>query len=326
MMNQFSAYWEKLHPTPPPPPDVSFGVLPNIVFPVKPQPQLTFTAELPTGQLPSYGDRANVYPVITQESQILALNRAKKIAAQMGFEDEPQERSPELYRFTKQTPYPATLDMYIYTGTANMSTNWASDPAFFSGGKLPSEAQAIDLTRSYLKQIGLSEPEIEKGEAAVSYLKASNGAFLETISLSEADFIQVDLFREKIEDKYQGYAPNPKQGVVRTIISGNPKASVVNLDYYFFPLETDKLGVYPIKNPSVAWEDLIGGKGYVAQIDANVTNAIVRRLELGYYEAFTPQPYYQPIYIFKGDNNFVGYVEAVSPPTKSPTLTPVPQD
>jgi hypothetical protein len=48
-------------------------------------------------------------------------------------------------------------------------------------------------------------------------------------------------------------------------------------------------------------------------------------LELGYFESFAPQEYYQPIYIFKGDNNFIAYVEAVAPPTQAPTLTPPPK-
>jgi hypothetical protein len=254
----------------------------------------------------------------------LALNDAKKTAASMGFSGEPVERSPELYRWTKTSPYPAILDIYIYSGVVTMSVDWSSNPSFFSEQKLPDEEQAINMARSYLKQVGLSAPDLEKGDAAVSYLKATSGAFLETISLSEADFIRVDLFREKIEQKYQGYAPSPSQGVVRTIISGNSQANIVGLEYYYYPINYDETGVYPLKTPAIAWQELIEGRGYVAQIDPDITNVIVRRLELGYYEAFAPEPYYQPIYVFRGDNNFVAYIEAVAPPTQQPTLTPAP--
>jgi hypothetical protein len=34
---------------------------------------------------------------------------------------------------------------------------------------------------------------------------------------------------------------------------------------------------------------------------------------MGYYESSTYQQYYQPIYVFKGDGDFVGYVSAIDP-------------
>lgn len=322
--NQGLNWWKQINPEPPPPPDVVFGVLPNLTFPQKFQPQLTYTAEFPTGQLPAFGDRTNVYKVVNKESQILALDSAKKTAEAMGFTGEPQERSPELYRWTKTTPYPSTLDIYIYWGIMIMSTDWSMDPNFFTEAKLPTEEQAIDQLKSYLKKANLLPQDLQNGEAAVSYLKASGGAYLETISLSEADFIRVDLSREKIDDLYAGYTPDPKQGVVRGILSGNQKANLVQLEYYYYPIQNDQPGVYPLKNPAVAWQELIGGKGYIAQIDPDITQVVIRRLELGYYESFTPQQFYQPIYVFKGDNNFTAYVEAVAPPTQMPTLTPAP--
>jgi len=33
---------------------------------------------------------------------------------------------------------------------------------------------------------------------------------------------------------------------------------------------------------------------------------------MGYFDSVVPQHYMQPVYVFEGDGNFVGYVPAVS--------------
>jgi hypothetical protein len=41
---------------------------------------------------------------------------------------------------------------------------------------------------------------------------------------------------------------------------------------------------------------------------------VVRAMSLGYFEDWeTEQEYYQPVYVFTGDDNFVGYVQAIDP-------------
>jgi len=60
-----------------------------------------------------------------------------------------------------------------------------------------------------------------------------------------------------------------------------------------------------------AWEELKAGKGYIAQIDNGVSEVTVRKVELAYFDSFEPQKYMQPVYVFSGDNNFVGYIQAV---------------
>ncbi|OGV95791.1 hypothetical protein A2W24_03955 [Microgenomates group bacterium RBG_16_45_19] len=318
------AYWEATHPKAPPPPDVAFGVLPNIRFPTKFQPAVSYSSEFPTGQVPTLIDRAAVYLVPAKKSPLLALDEAKVVAKSFGFEAEPIQRSEELYQFAKESPLPATVDMYIYWGVFILSTDWSKDPDFLTTKRLPTEEQAIDEVKSTLKKAGLLDTDLINGEVKITYLKAVNGVYRETVSLSEADFIQVDLYREGVTETTPGYTPDPRQGLVRAVVSGNPKMRIVQLEYYYYPIDSNTAGIYPLKSTEQAWAELQAGNGYIAQLDPDISSVVVRRLNLGYYESFQPQYYYQPIYVFRGDNNFVGYVEAVAPPTQLPTLTPEP--
>ena len=42
-----------------------------------------------------------------------------------------------------------------------------------------------------------------------------------------------------------------------------------------------------------------------------VKQAVVRNVSLAYYDSVIPQNYLQPIYVFEGDGNFIGYVSAI---------------
>jgi len=56
-----------------------------------------------------------------------------------------------------------------------------------------------------------------------------------------------------------------------------------------------------------------GGKGYIANLgESQSGNIVIRNVSLAYYDADQPQNFLQPIYVFEGDNNFIGFVPAVS--------------
>ena len=57
---------------------------------------------------------------------------------------------------------------------------------------------------------------------------------------------------------------------------------------------------------------LQAGEGYVAD-KGTTKDAVIREVYLGYYEDWDEQEYMQPIFVFIGDNGFVGYVQAVDP-------------
>jgi len=53
------------------------------------------------------------------------------------------------------------------------------------------------------------------------------------------------------------------------------------------------------------------GGGYVVSVKPTVATVTVRDIALAYYDAEDPQQFMQPVYVFKGDDDFVGYVPAL---------------
>jgi hypothetical protein len=130
------------------------------------------------------------------------------------------------------------------------------------------------------------------------------------------------MFRSPHKDLYPFVTSSPKQGLVRVIFSGNPRSGrVIQVKYNYFPIDYTAVETYPLKTTAQAWQELQDGKGYVADVDISVSEVVVRKVELAYFDSFDPQSYAQPVYMFTGDNNFVGYVQAVRDPTTTPTPT-----
>ena len=154
-------------------------------------------------------------------------------------------------------------------------------------------------------------------------MKASGRSYQEAVSLSESDFLQFDFFRNPIAEVYPAMTVDAETGVVNVILSTNPqRAWLVNMEYNYFPVNYDRIETYPLKTAAEAWQELQNGSGYVASLEDGVTDIVIRQVELGYYDAFDKQPYMQPIFIFRGDNEFVGYVQAVRDPSLTPTPMP----
>jgi hypothetical protein len=316
LVDGFARYWKATHPAALPPPNIALGPLPPIVFPDKQKPELTYQLELPTGQMPSFDDRMKVYLMPVKRPKLGALNQSTEDAVNLGFRDKPQARSDVVYRFAKSQPLPTTLDMDIYTGKFTYTVDWPQDPNFFAVKELPSDTAAVDEAKTYLQQSDLVPKDIADGQAQITYLKASGSNLKRTVSASEADFVQADLFRAPIEKKYETVTPDPSQGVIRVIFSGNRnQGRIVKINYNYYAVDYTTSGEYPLITPETAWTELLAGKGYVAQLNPGITKVIVRRVGIAYYDAFEPQPYMQPVYVFKGDDNFVAYVPAIPPPT-----------
>lgn len=305
--------WKNANPDPPPPPTVAFGPLPEISFPSSTRGTVTYRLETPTGNFPAFPDRAEVFFMPAERPNLLALDRATTEAAGLGFKNTPIKRSDTLYRWQEQSPLPSTLDMFIYEGNFTMNVNWSSNPSFLSGINLPDEAQAISQVKSYLSRANLLASDLSKGEANITYLEAQGNVLSQTISLSEADFLQVDLYRQPIEE-YSVYTLDPEQGVVQAIVSGNQELGrIVSVIYNYYPVDYENGATYPLKSPGQAWQELTSGQGgYIARLDPGINTVTIRRVELGYLDTYEAQKYLQPVYIFRGDDNAIAYVPAAT--------------
>ncbi|HSW89302.1 MAG TPA: hypothetical protein VLH19_00315 [Patescibacteria group bacterium] len=308
-------YWKATHPAPPPPPTAVFGLLPRLKFPTSVGTATSLKLEIPPSRLRPVSDRATVYFIRSKRPSLLALDKAKEQAATLGFLFEPDRIDTQTYRWRRTQPLTSVLDYDIITGMFTMSLDWQSDPNFLQNSKLPIEDEAILNVRSSLSTAGLLEKDIATGSAQVSYLKSSGGTYEPTVSFSEADFLQIDLYRTPVNGQYQVVTEEPGHGTIRAIITGSSDKSnfFAKLEYYYLPIEYGISATYPIITPTRAFQLLSEGSGYTAAMPTTGKDVIVRNINLAYYDSKAEQQYLQPVYVLTGDGGYVGYVSAIDP-------------
>ncbi|MFC1627146.1 hypothetical protein ACFL18_01145 [Patescibacteria group bacterium] len=310
----YQKYLVVVNPPPPPSPTVEFGKLPSVSFPKKLHPELTLRLETPTGGTPSLGDRATVYLMPIKRSNFLALEQASETAKKLGFSSKPKEITERRYKWENSEFLPSELEMDIIDGSFIIKRNWQADPTILSEKQLPGKEQTTVEVKNFLREGGLMTDELNEAQVEVSYLTFSSGQYQEAISLSEADFVKANVFRPDIEES-RVLPADPSKGIISIIFSGSRESEkrVVQAEYNYFPVNIDQLATYPIKTASQAWRELQTRQGYIASIGNNPTGVIaIRRIYLGYYDSETPTGFLMPIIIFEGDNDFYGYVSAIT--------------
>lgn len=314
-------YYRALNPAAPPPPTMDFGLLPGINFPKESgRPKLAL--ELPTGVIPKFPDRMNVYRAPTKRSGFLDAQTAIDTARALGFTFAPDVPSETNYVWTNQDQLASKLRMDIVSGHFTLVRQWQNNPALLSLTNFTSDQQVIGDVTNYLRKTNLLPNDVER-EQKVTYLKAVAGKLVPTISLSEADFVQVDFFRgnltttdkdtKKVVSSYPFYRLDPDSGLIRIVESGSRGSSdrIIQLDYNYTAVEYTKNGTYPIKTGEAAWQEFEKGGGFVTNKSPKNGNVSVRRVLLGYLDS-SSQNYAMPVFVFLGDGGFVGYISAVT--------------
>lgn len=313
--NAFVAYWKAMNPPPPPPPTVGFGVLPSPLFPLR--SDLTkptqYVLETPTGQFPTFPDRALVYFMPKNAPSLLDHERAVTLANTLGFVFEPEIVDSQTYRWQKTEPILTTLQLNIHDLVYSYSTDYLNRPELFINKSIPSKFDAVEEVKSFLQKGIEIGDDLATASGSFSYVKAVGPELLPAVSVADADFIQVDLQRAAIADKYQVYTEFGTKGIVHALVGPQtPAGEILALDNRYFPVDYSLGHTYPLRSIRQAWDLLQSGEGYIAQSKAT-DQAVIREIELGYYDTTEGQEYLQPIYVFKGDNDFLGFVAAIDP-------------
>lgn len=316
-------YYQALNPTPLPDPTVHFGQLPKINFSESTsRPKLAL--ELPTGSVPLFVDRMRVYSAPVKRSSFTDAEKGIETAAALGFLFKPDQKTESNYVWTNQDQLNSKLDMNIVSGHFVLSRQWQNNPALASMASFASDKAVIMDTENYLSRVGLLSSDI-LGVEKVTYLKDGGGKLTNALSLSDADFVQLDLFRKNLEEidpesktkeikaSYPFYRSDPNKGLLRVTVSGSKSLTdkVIDLENEYNKIDYATSGVYPIKSGDVAWSELEKGGGFVFPGDSKTAEMKIRRVFLGYYDADVSTGYAMPIYIFLGDQGFTAYVSAV---------------
>lgn len=307
-------YWKKLHPPPPPPPDVKFGKLPKLVFPQKDQPSLEYTLETRTGGLPTkMVNQFAVYFMPIRKPNLLAYDKAKEVAGRMGFIQEPVKLSETDYRFNLTDPLPASLTINIITGAFVLDRKWQDDPTFLIPNMYYNDSQTVDRITNFLARVSLLPEDVKEGDHTAQYLRSENGQLVPAASLSQSFFVRINLYRKPIGET-KVVNPRSDKGIISGILAMQREdvKQFVYIDYSYFPVDLETLAVYPLISVADAWERMQKGGGFVVAVKDDSQPVVVREIYLAYYDSDIPQQFMQPVYVFEGDNEFVGYVPAIA--------------
>jgi hypothetical protein len=306
--------YENIFPAPPPPPTVRYGKLTAIPFPNHgAAPKLTYTLETPEGGLPTnIPTQAKVYFIPKLSSNLLSLDAAKGKAEAMGFTTNIEQVSDTVYKF-KNPNYPTTLQMNIVSNTFSISYDLTSDNSPINL-RPPIAEVATSNFRSFLSGANLL-PDDLTGTVTHDYLKISGGQLVSALSLSEANFVKINLFRKNY-DNLPSMTGNPNQANVWAIISGAGAQGqkIIASEYHYHAVDETQFSTYPIKTPSEAFTELQNGQAFIANLGLNKDgdNLKIRHVHLAYFDPDADAEYFQPIYVFEGDSGFTAYLPAVT--------------
>ena len=309
-------FWNAMNPKPPPPPTVGFGILPPVRFPLqsssdKPE---AYDLQVPQSRFNNYGDRAKVFLMLHSSIGLFTDQRAKEVAANYGFMFTPTILSDTQYRWTKTQPLQATLEMNIVDLTFELKTDYLSRAELLRRTTLPNQAESIKLVKSFINT-GQSLPsDFATSAGEMKYLKSVGGELEEAVAISDADFVQVDIRRAPVDGKFPFFTPKGYHGAVHAILTSAlpAKDQIVDLTYNHQPVDYAERHTYPLRSLSSASEVLQAGEAYIVN-KGSFETAVIRDVQLGYYDDDREQDYMQPIYVFEGDGGFMAYVPALQP-------------
>lgn len=313
-LNVGISVYKKLFPAPPPAPTVKYGKLSKIPFPQNGiTAKLTYTLETADGSLPTnIPTQAKIYFMPKTSANLLSLDAAKSKAEALGFTSNEQQVSETIYRF-KSPNFPSTFQMNIISETFSVSYDLAADKSPLDYRPPVAEVAATNF-KSFLTEANMLPGDLS-GTITHDFLKINNGQLVSAMSLSEANFVKVNLFRKNYDD-LPAMTGNPNQANVWAIVSGanNEGQKIIASEYHYHAVDETQFSTYPIKTPSEAFTELQNGQGFIASLGLNKDgdNLKIRHIYLAYFDPDTITEYYQPIYVFEGDNGFIAYLPAVT--------------
>lgn len=327
--------YRKIFPAQTPPPTVKYGKLSKIPFPENGiTSKLTYTLETAEGDLPTnIPSQAKVYFMPKTSANLLSLDTAKSKAKALGFSTNAQQITDAIYKFGHPN-FPSVLLMNIITETFSVSYNLVEDRSPIEL-KPPVAETAATNYKKFLSSGNLLPTDLT-GTVTHDFLKVSNGELISALSLSEASFIKINLFRKNY-DNLPCMTGNPNQANVWAIISGstNPAQQIIASEYHYHAVDETQFSTYPIKTPAEAFTELQNGQAFIASLGLNKDGGglKIRNIYLAYFDPESVTEYFQPIYVFEGDNGFIAYLPAVTSeyynaevlaaPTPDATSTPI---
>lgn len=308
-----TAIKERLAPTLPPPPTVTFGKLPSISFPRSATDKIaTYSIDTISGFLPTLPYQAKVYRMVQIRPKFLALDIARQKVARVGFRSSEVRLRGDWYRWIDES-YPLreiTLDIFSHEFT--LSSSFLSDPlASRFATNFSNKNSAVNTAQEFLLGMSSFPASIDLVKTKTLFYSISrDGDLVPETKVSKAQVIRVDFFQKDI-DKLPIYYPNASTSTTNLLVSNiQNQQIVIGANFPHQPI-SETAYTYPIKTATQAFNELKAHKGYVASYFGKDTNISIKNVFLGYYIGKEKQDYLMPIVVFEGNDGFFAYVSGV---------------
>ncbi len=289
-----------IFPTPPPPPQVSFGKLPPLDF-APSNKVLSYSLDTISGNLPSFPKQVKVYEMQTSQPDLLALSKAQAIVGNVGFSDSPTKISDNIYQWRDQNG--RILTMNIQTQNFSMFSDFLSDPNQPLFGQ--TEDKAVSVSQNFLSGMGLMPKDLDTPQSALFSIK--NYSIVPASSLSNAQAVKVSFLQKPFNGLpiFYPMGQSPINFLVGQV-NGGPQVVEAN---FFYQAPSDVSSTYPIKTAQQALDDLKKGKAFIA-VTTN-SKVSLTNITLDYYMSQRSEDFLVPIFVFQGDG-FLAYENAIT--------------
>ncbi len=297
-------------PTPPPPPDLKFGKLPEVSFPAQnPVSGVEYRINTLTGELPVLTDRIKVYKIKRDKPSLTALANSRNSVSQQGFTQNETKISESVYQWNNDSGQ--QIQYNIMTNNFVISSNFLTqEPPTSLTGVTGTTRGAYDYTLNYLNQLNEDTSDFDENRSTGTYLRIEGGQLVPVDSQGQAQFMKLSLFQKdinKIKVYYPGVTTSNMSFIYR---DDSAYPTLEQAEFTHLVPDLNNSGTYPIKTAEQAFEDLKKGNALINKTTSNSTVDITD-VALGYYLGDSEQEYTVPIIVFTG-KDFTAYVQAVA--------------
>lgn len=206
------------------------------------------------------------------------------------------------------------LEININNYNFNYDFVFTPDDINFETTTIPGSDKLESDATGILSRINRYPPELAQGKKNIIYLSFNpETKALTTLKSPEgSNMAEVDIYRPDI-DGYPMVTSTYYNSPNYVLFAFDRESlKVVRAQISLLEHSIDQVGVYPIKTSTQAWQEFNTGSGFIVSATSESGEVKIKKIFLAYYDPDVYQEYLQPVYVFLGENNFVGYVPAVT--------------
>lgn len=302
-------------PAPTPIVMTTFNRIPKITFPEQTFPSdIKFSIETLSGRIPEASPTAKIFFIPKKQQGLLTNVRATQDAKKIGFTQEGQLIDKKLVFQEARKEF--TIDPISRNFT--FSYDYLNDGSVFQGTNKIDKNSLKTIALNFLNTLSVLPKDYDPQNSKVTLLTFNGAQFIPTAGGSDdenATCGRIDFPRTKI-DNLNVVTPKYNEGNIYVVVSKSldKNKQIIKAQRYYQELSLENVGIYPLRSSNLAWQEFLNGKGYIVQ-SGNSTftkRVIIRDSYLAYYDNPEKQTYLIPVYVFIGDEGFVGYANAIS--------------